>query len=131
MMFRPVVPLLLALLLPLQAGAAPDTSPMAPASALPEEAVPEEGNAAAFDRLFNELDLGGLGESTPEEARDHLAQLRRLLPPGDARRDLRYRYLACSLPPEDAAAAVEFASRGLADARRLGDKHAQVQFLYC
>lgn len=88
-------------------------------------------DAQAFDELAARLDRGALPAAAPEQANEQLARLRRLLPPGDARRDLRYRYLACQLPADDADAAIELANRAIADARALEDTHAQVRFLYC
>ncbi|MEG3193634.1 tetratricopeptide repeat protein, partial [Lysobacter sp. D1-1-M9] len=46
-------------------------------------------------------------------------------------RELKYRTLACRLPPDDPMAGVETATRGLEDARRLDDKQAQARFVYC
>ncbi|GAB2505442.1 GGDEF domain-containing protein [Lysobacter humi (ex Lee et al. 2017)] len=89
------------------------------------------GRAAEFDRLFEQLDGDGLRAATPEEAKANLARLRVLVPPGDARRELQYRFAECVQTPEDARASLEFARRGLADARARGDLEAQARFLYC
>lgn len=119
--------LLLALLVPMRALA--DAAPTPPPPA--EGPAPAGDSPAAFDRLLRELDLGGLGEATPDRAREQVARLRDLLPPGDSRRELQYRYLACRLPAADPVAGIEAATRGLEDARRLEDKQAQARFLYC
>lgn len=87
--------------------------------------------AAAFDRLFHRLDSEELKPATPEEAQAQLARLRALIPPGDARRELQFRSLACFQPPEDAAASLEVARRGVLEARRRGDAEAEARFSYC
>ncbi|MFZ5656300.1 MAG: diguanylate cyclase [Pseudomonadota bacterium] len=87
--------------------------------------------AAAFDRLFHRLDSEELKPATPEEAQAQLARLRALIPPGDARRELQFRSLACFQPPEDAAASLEIARRGVQEARQRGDAEAEARFTYC
>lgn len=121
--------LLLALLMLAPMPALAEAAPTPPRSV--DSPMPDEGGPAAFDRLFRELDLGGLGEATPDQAREEVARLHGLLPTGDARRELEYRYLACRLPADDPMAGVEAASQGLEDARRLDEKPAQARFLYC
>ena len=111
------------------ASAAPITPTDGPVTASRDHAA--QPDADAFDALAADLDRGGLAAATPDQARDHLARLRRLLPPGDPRRDLRYRYLACGAERSDAGSTITLATRGIADARTLEDTHAQVRFLYC
>lgn len=111
------------------AGAAPVTPTAQPG--LPSRGDAAQPDADAFDALATRLERGALTAATPDQARDQLARLRRLLPPGDPRRDLRYRYLACGAAPGDAKATITLATRGIADARVLEDTHAQVRFLYC
>src|SRR5690606_23207888 len=111
------------------ASAAPITPTDGPVTASRDHAA--QPDADAFDALAADLDRGGLAAATPDQARDQLARLRRLLPPGDPRRDLRYRYLACGAERSDAGSTITLATRGIADARTLEDTHAQVRFLYC
>lgn len=87
--------------------------------------------AAAFDRLFEALDSERLIPATPEESKAYLARLRALVPPGDTGRELRYKALACSEPPEDAGESLDYARRALAEARAAGDHGAQARLLYC
>lgn len=93
--------------------------------------VPGDGRAAAFDRLFQRLDSEEFKPATPEETQAELARLRALVPPGDARRELQFRSLACFQPPEDAAASLEVARRGVEEARARGDAEAEARFTYC
>lgn len=90
-----------------------------------------ESRTAAFDRLFRQLDSEDLKPSTPEEAQAQLARLRALVPPGDARRELQFRSLACFQPPQDAQASLAIARRGVAEARQRGDVEAEARFVYC
>lgn len=122
-MFRPRAPLLLAgLLLVVAGGQAQERADARRAG---------DSRAAAFDRLFQRLDSEDLLPATPEEAQAHLARLRALIPPGDARRELAYRSLACFQPPEDAHASLEQARKGVQEAALRGDVEAQARFVYC
>ena len=61
-----------------------------------------------------------------------LDRLHGLIPPGDAHRELRYRYMYCILGMDaDPAQGVAFAEQGLADARRLDDPDAEANFHFC
>lgn len=123
-MLRPRAPLLLAgfLFLAAAGGGAQER---------PDARRAGDSRAAAFDRLFQRLDSEDLKPATPEEAQAHLARLRALIPPGDARRELNYRSLACFQPPEDAHASLELARRGVQEAALRGDVEAQARFVYC
>ena len=90
-----------------------------------------EGNPAEFDKLFKQLDEGGLYALPQPQARAEVERLRTLMPPGDVHRDLLHRSLYCLLDPENATAAVTFADRGLKDARQAGDSAAEIRFRYC
>jgi diguanylate cyclase (GGDEF)-like protein len=61
-----------------------------------------------------------------------LEQLKKLVPPNDARRELRYRYTFCILgldaSPEQGIA---YADQGLADAGRIGYVEAEINFHFC
>jgi len=94
-------------------------------------AQPAPAPGAAFDALYARIDDGEL-DSPDQAAEDRLlAQLHALLPPGDAHRALDYRTLACYRGNDRPAQSSAYASRGLADARALGDARAEVRFLYC
>ena len=93
--------------------------------------LPADGRASAFDRLFERLDSEEFKPSSLEEAQSELARLRALIPPGDARRELQFRSLACFQPPDDAAASLEIARRGVAEARLRRDLEAEARFTYC
>ncbi|TCZ78549.1 tetratricopeptide repeat-containing diguanylate cyclase [Lysobacter sp. N42] len=121
-MLRFHAPLLLAGLLPFALGVAAQERGTARAPG---------DRAAAFDQLFHRLDSEELKPATPEEAQAQLARLRALIPPGDARRELQFRSLACFQPPEDAAASLEVARRGVLEARQRGDAEAEARFTYC
>lgn len=94
-------------------------------------AVPAD-QAAAFDRLADRLEHGELAPDTHAGMRGVLDQLRQWVPPGDDRRELRYRYMFCILgldvSPERGIA---YAEQGLADARRVGYVDAEVNFHFC
>ncbi|OOG65069.1 hypothetical protein B0E46_05680 [Rhodanobacter sp. B04] len=89
-------------------------------------------SAAAFDRLADRLDGNELVPADMVETNQLLAQLHALLPAGDARRERVYRALYCEMAfANDARAGLAYASSALADARRAGDIHAQIDFHYC
>ncbi|HEY4581320.1 MAG TPA: tetratricopeptide repeat-containing diguanylate cyclase [Lysobacter sp.] len=94
-------------------------------------AAAQDDRAAAFDRLFEQLDSERLNPATPEEAQADLARLRALVPPGDRRRELLFQSTECFQSPEDARAQLGFAQRGLAAARELGDVEAEARFQLC
>ncbi|HZX81846.1 MAG TPA: tetratricopeptide repeat-containing diguanylate cyclase [Lysobacter sp.] len=87
--------------------------------------------AAAFDRLFEQLDSERLNPATPEEAQADLARLRALVPPGDRRRELLFQSTECFQSPEDARTQLGVAQRGLAAARQLGDAEVETRFQLC
>ncbi|WP_082306703.1 diguanylate cyclase [Mizugakiibacter sediminis] len=88
--------------------------------------------AAGFDRLADRLDNHELAVSGEAQTQRVLAELRAMLPPGDARRELRYRYLYCVLGfGNDVRAGFDYAAQGLADARKAGDAYAEANFQLC
>jgi diguanylate cyclase (GGDEF)-like protein len=87
--------------------------------------------AAAFDKLFEQLDSERLNPATPEAAKAELARLRALVPPGDRRRELLYQSTECFQPPEDAKASLAYARQGRAASTALGDVEAQARFQLC
>jgi diguanylate cyclase (GGDEF)-like protein len=94
-----------------------------------------EGGASAgpsFDRLADQLERGELVITTHDDALELLDQLKRQVPPGDARRELRYRYMFCILGMDgDPAKGVAYAEQGIADARRVGYEDAEINFHFC
>lgn len=94
-------------------------------------AVPAD-QAAAFDQLAGQLERGEVAPDTEAGTLKVLDQLKGLVPPGDARRELRYRYMYCIMgldsSPEQGIA---YADKGLADARRIGYVAAEVNFDFC
>ena len=95
-------------------------------------AATSPGQAEAFDRLAGQLERGEIAPDTHAGMLKVLEQIKSLVPPGDARRELRYRYMFCILgldaPP---AQGIAYADQGLADARRLGYVGAEVNFHFC
>lgn len=92
------------------------------------QAVP----GAAFDRLANQMERGELVVSSLAEMQRELARLQRDIPPGDAHRALRYRYLNCIYGlVGNPVAGKAYAERGLADAARIGYVDAEINFHFC
>ena len=89
------------------------------------------GRAAAFDKLFEQLDSERLNPATPEAAKAEIARLRALVPPGDRRRELLYESTECFQPPEDTRASIAYARQGLAAAKALGDAEVESRFQLC
>ena len=87
-------------------------------------------SAAAFDTLFSHLDDDATVLSL-EERRRQTVRLKALVPPGDVRRDLRYKMLSCVVDFEDMKAGFEYAKAALAQARQAGDRTAQIRLQYC
>lgn len=88
--------------------------------------------AAAFDQLADRLERGEVVIPTHQDALRLLDELHRALPAGDAHRELRYRYMFCIIGMNgDPAEGVAYAERGMADARRLGDAEAEINFHFC
>ncbi|MGN6227132.1 MAG: diguanylate cyclase [Dyella sp.] len=89
-------------------------------------------SAEGFDRLADQLDRGELVITTSADAHGLLDQLKRRIPPGDVRRELRYRYLFCIMGMDgDPASGFAYAEKGLADARRAGYADAEINFHFC
>lgn len=102
------------------------------AAVLPAVSAQPPGRAAAFDLLADRLERGALSPATQAETSQVLAQLDSLLPAGDARRTLRYRYTYCVLGMDDQPAkGVAYAQQGIEDARRLNYPDAEANFYYC
>lgn len=93
-------------------------------------ATPDQ--AAAFDQYAGKLERGEIAPDTQAGVLEALAHMKRLVPHGDARRELRYRYMYCIMgldaPPEQGIA---YADQGIADARRLGYVDAEINFHFC
>ncbi|MGA0587738.1 diguanylate cyclase [Dyella sp. KRB-257] len=100
------------------------------AAATGQGAVAPSG--AGFDRLADQLERGALVINTHDDALRLLDRLKRELPPRDARRELRYRYMFCILGMDgDPAKGVAYAEQGIADARRIGYTDAEINFHFC
>ncbi|TZF89954.1 diguanylate cyclase [Cognatilysobacter lacus] len=91
----------------------------------------QSGSAAAFDKLFEQLDSERLNPATPEAAKAEIARLRALVPPGDRRRELLYQSTECFQPPEDANASLAYARQGVAASKAFGDVEAEARFQLC
>ncbi|MFK2905623.1 diguanylate cyclase [Dyella ginsengisoli] len=99
-------------------------------AAMAGEAGPPAG--AGFDRLADQLERGELVITTHADALRLLDQLKQQIPPGDDRRELRYRYMFCILGMDnDPAKGVAYAEQGMADARRVGYADAEINFHFC
>lgn len=99
-------------------------------AAMAGEAGPTAG--AGFDRLADQLERGELVITTHADALKLLDQLKQQIPPGDGRRELRYRYMFCILGMDnDPAKGVAYAEQGMADARRVGYADAEINFHFC
>ncbi|AXK73027.1 diguanylate cyclase [Lysobacter sp. TY2-98] len=94
-------------------------------------AFARDDRAAAFDKLFEQLDSNRLNPATPEGMQAEIARLRALVPPGDRRRELLYESTACFQPPEDTRAALAYAQRGLAASKAMGDAELEARFQIC
>lgn len=94
-------------------------------------AVPPD-RAEAFDQLAGQLERGEIAPDTQAGMLEVLDRMKGLVPPGDVRRELRYRYMFCILGLDASPAeGMAYADRGLADARRIGYVEAEVNFHFC
>ena len=114
----------------LQYGGALAADPVPPA---PAPTATREAQAAEFDALLKRLQGTELwAEPSQEAVLRRLAELERMVPPGDPVRDLRYRALRCDWDflnqPE---AQLAFANDGLTRAKALEDGFGQASFHYC
>lgn len=102
----------------------------APVAAQPS---PSKAGAAQFDALLKRLQGTELWAEPSEEAvLRRLAELERLVPPGDPVRELRYRALRCDWDFwEDPKGQLAYADESLALARKLEDGIGQASFHYC
>lgn len=88
--------------------------------------------AGAFDHYADQLERGEVVITTHADALRDLERLRSEIPAGDARRELRYRYMYCILGiHNDPSAGKAYAEQGLLDARRIGYADAEVNFHFC
>lgn len=96
------------------------------------EAASQLPSTVDFDHLAEQLDNSDIVRSSAQETTETLNRLRVLLPPGDAQRSLRYRYLNCFLAfTNDAAAGFAYAEQGLRDSSQIGDQEAEANFHFC
>lgn len=96
------------------------------------QGVLPSNRAAAFDQLAGQLERGELSPATRAETSRVLVRLDSLVPAGDARRALRYRYTYCMLGMEDhPAEGVAYAQQGIEAARRIDYPDAEANFHYC
>lgn len=113
----PLLALLLALLQP------------APASAQAGDAIP---SAPAFDALYARITGPASLEAFASESNADLDRLRKLLPPGDAVRELRYRTVYCASNRwTDNERALDYARETLRRAEAMHDLAAQGRALIC
>ncbi|HET6433054.1 diguanylate cyclase [Dyella sp.] len=99
-------------------------------TAAQQQGVPAPGST--FDVLADQLDRDELVIETQREALQLLDRLKALVPAGDVRRELRYRYLYCIIGLDsDPVGGVAYAEHGLADARRAGYTEAEINFHFC
>lgn len=90
------------------------------------------GQAAAFDQYAGQLEQGEIAPDSQAGVLKALEHMKSLVPPGDERRELRYRYMYCIMgldaSPEQGIA---YADKGIADARRIGYVEAEINFDFC
>jgi diguanylate cyclase (GGDEF)-like protein len=93
-------------------------------------APPKQGQA--FDQLADRLERGEIAPDTQAGTLKVLEQMKGLVPPGDARRELRYEYMFCIMAidgsPEQGIA---YADKGIAAARQIGYVEAEINFHFC
>ncbi|MFC0676246.1 diguanylate cyclase [Lysobacter korlensis] len=95
-----------------------------------ERSSPTERTAEAFDRQFAWLDADATTLDLNRWRRE-TARLKTLVPPGDVRRSLQYKTLACPADFDDVRAGFAFASTALAEAIAAGERAAQIRLTYC
>ncbi|MCX7514772.1 diguanylate cyclase [Frateuria sp. STR12] len=87
---------------------------------------------AAFDQYADRLERGQIAPDTQAGLLKALEHMKGLVPAGDARRELRYRYMYCILgmdaSPEQGIA---YAEKGIADASQLGYVEGEINFHFC
>jgi len=89
-------------------------------------------SAAAFDVLFKRLEIGDLSVLDSERQLAYLADLKQLLPPGDAHRRRLLDSQHCVLDFKNAAKqGFEFADAKLTEALQSQDEAAATRFYYC
>lgn len=90
------------------------------------------GKARVFDRYADQLERGEVVITTHADALRDLEKLKSEVPPGDVRRELRYRYMYCIMGiADDPSGGKAYAEQGLEDARRVGYADAEVNFHFC
>jgi diguanylate cyclase (GGDEF)-like protein len=88
--------------------------------------------AVAFDQLAERLEVGELSPDTDAGMVKVLGRLDSLVPAGDARRALRYRYTYCIFGMDaQPKQGVAYAEQGIADARRMDYPAAEANFHFC
>lgn len=104
--------------------AAPPTVPPADARALP--------SPAAFDTLFQRLDVGDLSALNASAQRKVVDQLQALLPGNDAHRERLLETLHCGVDFDNAPKrGFDYADSKLAEALQAKDTVAAIRFYYC
>lgn len=104
----------------------------AAAAAQPTPPTPPMPSAAAFDELFQRLEIGDLSELDLERQRPYLAELKRLLPPSDAHRQRLLDTQHCALDFRNAnQEGFNFATAQLSEALQAQDDAAVVRLYYC
>lgn len=93
-------------------------------------AVPDQG--AAFDQFAGQLERGEISPDTHAGMLAELARMKSLVPAGDQRRMLRYRYMYCILGLDNSPAqGIAYADQGIEDAKRIGYVGAEINFHFC
>ena len=104
----------------------------AAAQAAPATTAAPMPSAAAFDALFQRVDIGDLTALSAAEQRKVVKQLAQLLPPGDAHRARLLDTERCGLDfTNDNQKGYEFANARLAVALAAHDDAAAIRFYYC
>jgi diguanylate cyclase (GGDEF)-like protein len=94
--------------------------------------APPVASAVAFDVLFKRLEIGDLTEIDAERQLPYLAQLKQLLPAGDAHRQRLLDAQRCELEFKNAnKEGFAFADAKLTEALQSHDDAAAIRFYYC
>jgi len=120
------------LLLRLWTGAALGTALVFGAAVAASNDATPFPSAAAFDVLYKRLETGDLSVVDNEQQLKYLAQLKQLLPPGDAHRQRLLDSQHCSLDFKNSnQRGFDFAEAKLAEALQAKDETAAARFYYC
>jgi diguanylate cyclase (GGDEF)-like protein len=102
------------------------------AAAPPAPVVSSSAQAAAFDQYADQLERGEIAPDNQADVLKALDKMKALVPAGDARRELRYRYMFCIMGLDGSPAqGIAYAQQGIEDARRIGYVDAEVNFHFC